>query len=91
MRDSDRALINKASNRCKVTILLFGLPHALENIPSDVNVLMVGADRPEAQIAAVNAILGKHDVNGRLAISLTMAGRSRKGFDGFGNSFRHPI
>jgi len=69
MRDSDKALISKVSNRCKVTILLFGLPYALENIPNDVNVLMVGADRPEAQIAAVNAILGKHDVNGRLAIS----------------------
>jgi len=69
MRDSDNALIRRASKRCKVTILLFGLPYALENIPGDVNVLMIGADRPEAQIAAVNALLGKRDVNGRLATS----------------------
>lgn len=69
MRDSDKSFINRASKYCKVTILLFGLPYTLGNIPNDVNVLMVGADRPEAQIAAVNAILGKHDVNGRLAIS----------------------
>lgn len=69
MRNSDNALISRVSKRCKVTVLLFGLPYALENIPQDVNVLVVGADRPEAQIAAVNAMLGKHDVNGRLAIS----------------------
>ena len=69
MRDSDSALLSSVSKRCKVTILLFGLPYALENIPSDVNVLMIGADRPEAEIAAVNALLGKRDINGRLAIS----------------------
>ena len=69
MRDSDSALLSSVSKRCKVTILLFGLPYALENVPSDVNVLMIGADRPEAEIAAVNALLGKRDINGRLATS----------------------
>ena len=69
MRDSDKALLSSVSKRCKVTILLFGLPYALENVPKRRKCIDDRCRSPRGRNRSGKRNFGKHDINGRLATS----------------------
>ncbi len=79
------SLINNLGQ--KATLVIFGNPYNLANIPDAGATIIAYENEPEAQIAAADTIVGRHNPHGKLPVSAGIGYKQGIGFSLCGPQF----